>query len=130
GHGLGQMIALTLELHGVCLLVWVRGENRVSVCAIPDTAGVVLRPGVPVLMHTGPTWCRSFLIERTVIVIGTVDSGENPSSRRSAAVFCAQGVCLVRGRRGLSCGSRPVPRGLATGCPPVIRNSSTMLSTN
>src|SRR5689334_4626871 len=54
----------------------------------------------------------------------------DPTSRRSAAIFWTQGLCLVRGRRGLSCGRRAVPNGPGTSCPPVIRNSSTMLSTN
>src|SRR5271157_929348 len=39
-------------------------------------------------------------------------------------------MCGVRGRRDPSCGGRLVLPGLATGCPPVIRMSSTMLSTN
>ena len=69
-------------------------------------------------------------IERTVIVIGAVDSGENPYYRRSAVIFQSQGVCLVRGRPGPRCGWRLGAHGLATGCPPVIRGCSTMLSTN
>src|SRR5207244_617523 len=70
-------------------------------------------PGVPPVVSSSCTQdllgVVLFLIERTVIVIGAVDSGENPSSRRSAGIFCAQGVCLVRGRRDLSCGCRTVP---------------------
>src|SRR5689334_24187404 len=80
--------------------------------------------------RTGPTWCCSSFIERTVIVIGAVDTGENPRSRRPAASCNPQGVWRARGRREAPCGRRVLPHGLATSCPPVFRNSSTTLSTN
>ncbi len=52
-------------------------------------------------------------IYRTVIIIGTVDSGENPCSPRSAIVFCPQDMCGVRGRHDPCCGRQLARPGLA-----------------
>ena len=127
GHGVRQMIAFNLELHGNCLLEQggFAGKGPVSVCMSPGIAEVPRR-----FPRTWPTWVLFFLIERTVIVIGAVDSGEKPCHPRPAAVFLPTGDVPEKGTARPSCGRRAAPPRLATGCPPVIRMSSTMLSTN
>jgi hypothetical protein len=71
----------------------------------------------------------SFLIERTVIVIGAVDTGENRYPPRSVAVSLYTGDVRSAGTARALLLLMTVPHCVPTSCPRVFRTSSTILST-
>jgi len=131
GHGIRQMITLNLELHGTALLGWVRGGNRVGSRGIYSVSE--RGTGYDKRCLPGPAH-RAYLVLFFSYLQNSHSHryggfwGESGFPQFSGP-FLPTGDVRRKGRRHPCCGRGLAVPGLATGCPPVIRMSSTMLST-